>query len=47
MYDRNRDNRSAARGWLQIKVYSADMRRGDTHVAEMFKQALRQHSWPG
>lgn len=47
LYDRNRDNRSAARGWLQVKVYSADMRRGDAHVAEMFRQALRQQGWQG
>lgn len=47
LFDRNRDERTAARGWLQVKVYSADMRRGDAHVVDMFKRALRQHGWRG
>ena len=47
LYDRNRDERSAARGWLQVKVYNADMRKGDDYVVEMFKQALRQQGWSG
>lgn len=47
LYDRNRDERSAARGWLQVKVYSADMRRDEAYVEKMFKQALRQQGWPG
>lgn len=47
LFDRNRDERTAARGWLQIKVYSADMRRGDAYVVEMFRTALRQQGWNG
>ncbi|MHA7175671.1 hypothetical protein ACX80D_03370 [Arthrobacter sp. Sr24] len=47
LYDRNRDERSAERGWLQVKVYKADMRRGDAYVAQMFKHALRAQGWPG
>ena len=47
LFDRNRDERSAARGWLQVKVYSADMRRGDAYVVEMFRSALRQQGWNG
>lgn len=47
LYDRNRDERSAARGWLQVKVYSADMRRGEAHVVDMFRRALRQQGWSG
>lgn len=45
--DRNRDERSAARGWLHVQVYSADLRRGAAHVAEMFTTALRHQGWPG
>ncbi|MFQ4149710.1 hypothetical protein AAGW05_13610 [Arthrobacter sp. LAPM80] len=47
LYDRNRDERSAARGWLQVKVYSADMRKGEAHVAGMFAKALRKQGWQG
>ena len=47
LFDRTRDERTAVRGWLQVKVYSADMRRGEPHVVEMFKQALRQQGWLG
>ncbi len=47
LFDRNRDERSTQRGWLQVKVYSADMRKGDAHVVEMFKRALRLQGWPG
>lgn len=47
LYDRNRDERTAARGWLQVKVYNADMRKGDAYVVEMFKRALRRQGWPG
>lgn len=47
LFDRNRDERTAARGWLQVKVYKSDMRRGDAFVVEMFKRALRKHGWQG
>ncbi len=47
LYDRNRDERTAARGWLQVKVYKADLRRGDAYVVEMFKRALRRQGWEG
>ncbi len=47
LFDRNRDERSAARGWLLVKVYSTDLRRGEAYVEKMFKQALRQQGWPG
>ncbi|GAA4656544.1 hypothetical protein [Arthrobacter cryoconiti] len=48
LYDRTRDERAAARGWLQVKVYGADFARGQKHVAAMFAQALAQHGWrPG
>ncbi|WP_243400035.1 hypothetical protein [Arthrobacter glacialis] len=47
LFDSTRDERTAARGWLQVKVYKADMRRGDAHVVDMFKRALRQHGWRG
>lgn len=47
LYDRNRDERSAARGWLQVKVYNADMRKGEAFVVNMFNQALRQQGWQG
>lgn len=46
--DRNRDERTAARGWLQVKVYKTDMARGDAYVLGMFKKALRAQGWrPG
>lgn len=47
LYDRNRDERTAERGWLQVKVYKADMRRGEAYVVQMFKHALRAQGWPG
>lgn len=47
LFDRNRDERTAARGWRQVKVYKADMRRGDAHVVGMFRQALRLQGWTG
>lgn len=47
LFDRNRDERTAARGWLQVKVYKADMRRSDAHVVDMFKRALRRQGWTG
>ena len=45
LYDRNRDERTRARGWVQVKVYNADMKRGDAHVVAMFERALRQQGW--
>ena len=45
LFDRNRDTRTAARGWLQVKVYNKDMLRGDDWVVEMFQQALARHGW--
>lgn len=47
LFDRNRDERTAQRGWLQVKIYQADMRRGNAHVAEMVKKALRRQGWNG
>ncbi|MHA7269306.1 hypothetical protein [Arthrobacter sp. HLT1-20] len=47
LFDRNRDERTAARGWLQVKVFKADMRRGDAHVVGLFTNALRQQGWTG
>ncbi|NVM99327.1 hypothetical protein [Arthrobacter sp. SDTb3-6] len=48
LFDRNRDMRTAARGWLQVKVFKKDMQRGDAWVAGMFREALREHGWnPG
>lgn len=47
LFDRTRDLRTAERGWLQVKVYKADMRRGDAYVVEMFRKALRQQGWQG
>ncbi len=47
LFDRNRDERTAARRWLQIKVYTAGMRRGDAFVVDTFKQALRRQGWNG
>lgn len=47
LFDRNRDERSAERGWLQVKVYKSDLRRGDPYVAEMFRRALRAQGWRG
>ncbi len=45
LHDRNRDERTRLRGWVQVKVYNADMKRGDAHVAAMFETALRQQGW--
>lgn len=45
LYDRNRDTRTAARGWLQVKVYNKDMRRGEAWVIDMFLQALVRQGW--
>lgn len=45
LFDRNRDTRTAARGWLQVKVFNKDMQRGDDWVVQMFRQALAQHGW--
>lgn len=47
LFDRNRDERSIERGWLQVKVYKADMRRGELYVADMFRRALRTQGWQG
>lgn len=47
LFDRTRDERTAERGWLQVKVYKADMQRGEAHVVEMVKKALRRHGWNG
>ena len=48
LFDRNRDERTAARGWLQVKVYSSDMRQGEAHVVAMVEAALRRQGWrPG
>ena len=45
LWDRNRDERTADRGWLQVKVYAADMRRGDAYVVAMVTKALIQQGW--
>lgn len=45
LFDRNRDERTSARGWLQVKVYKADMERGDAYVVAMVKKALMQQGW--
>lgn len=47
LFDRTRDQRTAERGWIQVKVYKSDMRRGDAYVVEMFKKALRRQGWQG
>ncbi|WP_240630294.1 hypothetical protein [Specibacter cremeus] len=43
--DRYRDQLTARRGWLQVKVYAQDMRHGDRWVAAMFDHALRERGW--
>lgn len=45
LHDRTRDERTRARGWVQVKVYNADMKRGDTHIVAMFERALEQQGW--
>lgn len=45
LYDRNRDTRTAARGWQQVKVFNKDILRGDAWVVEMVRQALARHGW--
>ncbi|WP_247647095.1 hypothetical protein [Arthrobacter sp. E3] len=45
LHDRNRDERTRIRGWVQVKVYNADMKRGDAHVVAMFEASLRQQGW--
>lgn len=45
LFDRNRDERTAARGWRQVKIYKADMDRGDAHVVAMVETALRHQGW--
>lgn len=47
LFDRTRDQRTADRGWLQLKVYKADMQRGEDYVVEMFRKALRRQGWNG
>ncbi|MDJ0317084.1 MULTISPECIES: hypothetical protein [Arthrobacter] len=48
LFDRNRDVRTAARGWQQVKVYKSDMQRGDAFVIAMVAKALKQQGWhPG
>ncbi|MGA7205085.1 MAG: hypothetical protein WBX27_10695 [Specibacter sp.] len=45
LYDRNRDTRTAARGWLQVKVFNNDIRRGEDWVVDLFRQALLRQGW--
>ena len=45
LHDRTRDERTRTRGWVQVKVYHADMKRGHTHIVAMFETALRQQGW--
>ncbi|WP_283461293.1 hypothetical protein [Arthrobacter sp. H35-D1] len=45
LHDRTRDERTRTRGWVRVKVYHADMKRGHTHIVAMFETALRQQGW--
>ncbi len=46
-FDRRRDALTAERGWLQVKIFNADMRLGEQWVAGHFIQALSSRGWPG
>ena len=45
--DRNRDQRTRERGWMQVKVFNDDMKRGEKWVVGLFRQALVKQGWAG
>lgn len=43
--DARRDRRTRERGWLQVRIYNADMLRGDNWVVDKFARELRKRGW--